>query len=98
MPDPFRCGDGRAVCAVSGNSARAVSVIVSEPATTSPRCAERDPHLTGLHIYPELGEWEWSIVIGVLYEYDSAPMTKTSYLADQFANGLPYDKYVKTGT
>ena len=98
MPDPFRCRDGRAVCAVSGNSARGVSGIVSEPATTSPRCAERAPHFAVLHIYPALGGWECPIEITAMYEYDSAAMMKASYLTDQFATGLPYDRYVKTGT
>jgi thiol-disulfide isomerase/thioredoxin len=30
--------------------------------------------------------------------YDLGAMTKTSYLSNQFASGLPYDRYVQTGT
>lgn len=30
--------------------------------------------------------------------YDSAATMKTSYLLDQFASGIPYDRYVQTGT
>jgi len=33
-----------------------------------------------------------------MYEYDSTAMMKAAYLVDQFATGLPYDRYVKTGT
>jgi thiol-disulfide isomerase/thioredoxin len=30
--------------------------------------------------------------------YDSAAMINASYLSDRFASGLPYDRYVQTGT
>jgi hypothetical protein len=30
--------------------------------------------------------------------YDSGAMVKAPYLSDQFASGLPYDRYVQTGT
>jgi thiol-disulfide isomerase/thioredoxin len=30
--------------------------------------------------------------------YDLAAVVKAAYLSDQFASGLPYDRYVQTGT
>lgn len=30
--------------------------------------------------------------------YDSGAVIKASYLSDQLASGLPYDRYVQTGT
>ncbi len=86
------------MCSFGQHLARGINGIVSEPATTSPICAEREPHFSVLHIYPASSGGECTIEIAAVYEYDSAAMVKASYLADQFATGLPYDRYVKTGT
>ena len=37
-------------------------------------------------------------LIDIVSVYDSAAMMKTSFLLDQFASALPYDRYVETGT
>jgi len=64
---------------------------------TSPRCAEREPHFTVLHNYPELGGWECPIEIAtcmsMINGYDESCLSCGS-----IATGLPYDRYVKTGT
>jgi thiol-disulfide isomerase/thioredoxin len=86
------------MCSFGQHLARGVHGIVSEPATTSPRCAQRGRDFYLLHIFREMDGWECPIEIAGVYEYDSAVMTKAAYLADQFATGLPYDRYVKTGT
>ncbi len=86
------------MCSFGQHLARGVNGIASEPTTTSPICAEREPHFTVSYMYAELGGWECPIEIAAMCEYDSAAMIRSSYLADQFATGLPYDRYVKTGT
>jgi thiol-disulfide isomerase/thioredoxin len=86
------------MCSFGQHLARGVHEIVSEPATASPRCAERERHFSVLHIYLASGGGECAIEIAAVYEYDSAAMAKASYLADQFATALPYDRYVKSGT
>jgi thiol-disulfide isomerase/thioredoxin len=63
-----------------------------------PKCAERERHFCVLHIYLALGGGECPLEIAAEDEYDSAAMMNASYLADQFATGLPYDRYVKTGS
>ena len=61
-----------------------------------PVCAGRERHFYMQRIYQEPCGWGCPIEIATVY--DAAAMTNASYLSNQFASGLPYDRYVQTGT